>query len=90
MEHRDLYRLLSAAIIDHNFQCQLVENPLQAVGVGYLGETFSLTAQEQNMLASASASDFPAFSRYVDRWISRNGHGGRSGRHSEDDEDRPW
>ncbi len=76
MEHRDLYRLLSAAIIDHNFQCQLVENPLQAVRAGYLGQTFSLTVQEDSMLASIRAGDFPAFSRYVDRWISRNGHGG--------------
>ena len=86
MEHRDLYRLLSAAIIDQNVQCQLLQDPLQAVRAGYLGQTFSLTAQEQNMLTSISASDFPTFSRYVDQWISRNGHAGRNVRSNEDEE----
>jgi hypothetical protein len=88
MEHRDLYRLLSAAIIDHNVQCQLLDNPLQAVRAGYLGQAFSLTVQEQDMLASIGASDFPSFARYVDRWISGNGHNGRNG-HG-DGEEESW
>jgi hypothetical protein len=85
MEHRDLYRLLSAAIVDHDVQCQLLENPLQAVRAGYLGHTFSLTTQEKNMLMSISASDFSAFARYVDGWISRNRHNGRN-RHGDGEE----
>jgi len=76
MEHKELHRVISAAIVNHGFRCQLLENPLEAVRAGYLGQTFSLTAQEYDMLASIGVSDFPTFSQYIHRWVSRNGHQG--------------
>jgi hypothetical protein len=82
MEHKDLHRLLSAAIVNRSFRTQLLEDPLEAVRVGCCGQTFSLTVQEHHMLASISTADFPAFSYHIHQWISRNGHGGRDGQSS--------
>lgn len=79
MEHRELHRLISAAIVNQHFRCQLLENPLEAISMGYLGQSFSLTREEQELLASIRAGDFPTFSQHIHQWISRNGHQGQSG-----------
>jgi hypothetical protein len=79
MEHKELHRLISAAIVNQRFRCHLLENPLEAVRAGYLGQTFSLTSQECELLASIAASDFTTFSQYIHQWVSGNGHQGETG-----------
>ena len=74
MEHGELYRLISAAIVDPIFRSRLVENPIEAIRLGYLDQSFSLTREEQELLASIRANDFPNFSQCIHQWMSRNGH----------------
>ena len=85
MEHRELHRLISAAIVDQAFRSQLLENPLEAVRVGYLGQSFSLTREEYELVASIWAHDFPNFSERIHQWILRNGHQGRTDEFREDE-----
>ena len=86
MEHKELHRLLSAAIADEGFRRRLLENPLEAVRVGYFGQSFSLTGEERELLASIRVSDFPTFSEQIHQWISRNEHQGRTEYFSNDEE----
>jgi len=86
MEYRELHRLISAAIVNQSFRCQLLENPLEAVRTGYLGQSFCLTSGEHELLASIRASDFPTFSQHIHQWISRNRHQGGSGQFGNDEE----
>jgi len=85
-EYRELHRLISAAIVNQSFRCQLLENPLEAVRTGYLGQSFSLTSEEHELLASIRASDFPTFSQHIHQWISTNGHRGGSSQFGNDEE----
>ena len=86
MEHRELHRLISAAIVNQSFRCQLLETPLEVIRAGYLGQSFSLTREERELLASIRASDFPTFSQHIHQWISRNGHQGRTDQFRDDEE----
>jgi len=86
MEHRELHRLISAAIVNQGFRCQLLENPLEAVRMGYLGQSFFLTEEEHELLALIRASDFSTFSQHIHQWISRNGHQGGTGQFRDDEE----
>jgi len=67
---------MSAAIVDPIFRSQLLEDPLEAVRLGYLGQSFSFTEDERDFLASITARDFQHFSDCINQWISRNGHRG--------------
>ena len=75
MEHRELHRLMSAAIVNQRFRSQLLENPIETVRAGYLGHAFALTSDEQEVLASIEARDFLTFSEHIQHFISGNGHG---------------
>lgn len=77
MEHKGLHRLIAAAVVNQNFCCQLLENPLKAIGTGYLDQSFPLTEEEHELLASIKVSDLPSFSQQIHQWISKNGHNGR-------------
>jgi len=86
MEHKELHRLISAAIVNQSFRCQLLDSPLEAVRAGYLGQSFSLTSQECELLASIGTSDFTTFSQQVYQWVSGNGHRGETSQSTNDED----
>jgi len=92
MEHKGLCRVVAAAVVSQSFRCRLLENPLEAVRSGYFGQSFLLTEEECDLLASIQASDLPSFSERIYQWVSRNGngngHNGRMGRFTGDGEPR--
>ena len=82
MEHKELFRLIAAAVVNQRFRCQLLEDPLEAVRIGYLGQSFVLTEEEHELLVSMSVSDLPSLSQQIDQWVTENGRDA-DGRHRE-------
>ena len=85
MKHKGLNQLLCAAVVNDRFCETLLRNPAQALALGYYDHTFSLTAEERDMVIGIHAQKLEDFAAQVHRWISGNGDGRsdrRSGRYS--------
>jgi hypothetical protein len=59
--NREINRLLAAAIVSKNFCSMLIEDPIRAIDVGYLGEAFMLSVQEREMLGQIRAETLQDF-----------------------------
>ena len=61
--HKDLNRILCAALIHEGFRARLLQNPATTIAAGYEGFSFSLTQEEQrlvNGIQTTSLEDFAA------------------------------
>ena len=75
MSHKGLNQLLCAAVINQRFRETLLHNPAQAISAGYLGQSFSLTPEERNMVVDIRVRQLEEFAGQVHAWISGNGSG---------------
>lgn len=62
---KGLSRVFAAAVVNRQFRDLLLENPQEALGKGYLGETFSLTPEESDLIASIRADSLSDLAKQV-------------------------
>ena len=76
MRYSELERLICAAAINETFRAEVVRNPRQAALTGYLGQSFTLSQEELDLLGTVERGDFQEFAAQVGQWIltNRNGH----------------
>lgn len=60
-----LAKLLSAAVVNKNFEHTLLHDPSTAIQKGYLGETFSLTKEEMDAVVATRGDSLAEFTRNV-------------------------
>jgi hypothetical protein len=77
MKHAGLNQLLCAAVVNGRFREALLRDPAQAIAMGYLDQSFSLTSEEQELVIDIQAQQLEDFAAQVYRWISGNGNGNR-------------
>ncbi len=65
INHPEINRILSAAVINCQFRQLLLQNPLHAVNGGYRGERFSLDAAEQKAIAAIRATTLAEFAAHL-------------------------
>jgi hypothetical protein len=70
--HRDLDRLLAAAVVNPDFCCLLLENPEVALQLGFQEETFLFTEEERNLLLSIHADTLADFAGQLALNISQH------------------
>ncbi len=64
-DHRELNRLLTAAVINKSFCHLLLNNPTKAAHDGFADEAFVLSEQEMALLRSIRASSLAEFARQL-------------------------
>ena len=62
-----LHRLFAAAIVNSQFRETLLCEPDSALASGYLGQSFSLTDQEMNIVRTVRAKDLTDFAQKVNQ-----------------------
>jgi hypothetical protein len=62
-----LHRLFAAAIVSDQFRETLLHKPEEALAKGYLGQTFTLTDQEQILIKSIRADTLTDLAQKVNR-----------------------
>jgi hypothetical protein len=62
---KGLSRVFAAAVVSRQFRDLLLENPQEALTNGYLGETFSLTPEESDLIASIRADSLSDLAKQV-------------------------
>ena len=62
---REFSRLVNAAIISQDFCQLLLTSPAKALTTGYNGDSFDLTAEEQDLILSIRASSLVDFARQL-------------------------
>jgi hypothetical protein len=62
-----LSRVFAAAIINQQFCAMLLQNPIQALQNGYLGEAFSLSKEERDLIVSIRAESLADLAKQVNR-----------------------
>jgi hypothetical protein len=67
-----LNRVFAAAIINQQFCEMLLQNPHQALQNGYLGETFSLSKEERDLIISTRAETLSDLAKQVNRVLLRS------------------
>lgn len=67
-----LSRVFSAAVVNRQFCNMLLEDPYMALKKGYLGETFSLSKEEQDLIVSIRANSLADLAKQVTRSLSNN------------------
>lgn len=72
MKHKSLNQLLCAAVINGRFREILLRDPAQALASGYYEHSFSLTAEERDLVMGIRAQKLEDFAEQVHRWISGN------------------
>ena len=65
-----LSRVFSAAVVDKQFCDLLLKNPEVALSKGYLGEIFSLSREEWDLIISIRAASLPDLARQVNRSLN--------------------
>jgi len=60
-------RVFAAAVVNRQFCDMLLSDPHQALQKGYLGETFSLSKEEQDLIVSIRANSLSDLAKQVDR-----------------------
>jgi hypothetical protein len=84
----ELNRLIAAAVVDRDFCALLLTNPARAIGEGYQGERFQLSAETQAHLGSIRASSLPEFAQQLNTFPNVGNYAGKTkkfilnGRHS--------
>lgn len=64
-DHTELSRLLSAAVVNHQFKNLLLDDPEAALEKGYLGESFLLAADVRALLVSIRADTLTDLARQL-------------------------
>lgn len=62
-----LTRMFAAAVVNRQFCEMLLNNPQEALQQGYLGETFSLTTDECELIISIQARSLADLARQINR-----------------------
>jgi hypothetical protein len=62
-----LSRLFAAAVVNRQFCEMLLTNPQEALRKGYLGETFTLTKDERDLIISIRARSLADLARALSR-----------------------
>lgn len=70
MKHKSLNQLLCAATINQQFCDMLLHNPEQALATGYLGQSFALTPEEQELITKIQARDLEDLAARVYCWMT--------------------
>jgi hypothetical protein len=65
-----LNRVFAAAVVNQQFREMLLRDPLHALQKGYMGETFLLSKEEQELIISIRAESLPDLARQVSRSLS--------------------
>jgi hypothetical protein len=65
MQHKDLNRILCAAMVNEGFREQLLRNPVATIATGYEGFTFSLSNEEQRIVSGIQADNLEDFAAQV-------------------------
>jgi hypothetical protein len=60
-----LSRVFAAAVVSRQFRDLLLQNPREALVNGYLGETFPLTSEESDLIASIRANTLSDLAKQV-------------------------
>lgn len=60
-----LSRVFAAAVVSRQFRDLLLQNPREALVNGYLGETFTLTPEESDLIASIRANSLSDLAKQV-------------------------
>ena len=58
-------RIFAAAVVNRQFCDMLLRNPQEALQKGYLGETFTLTPEENALIASIQANTLSDLAKQV-------------------------
>lgn len=61
----EINRLIAAAVIDRDFCRLLLSNPIRAIGQGYYGEHFQVSAETQEKLGTINAESLSEFARKI-------------------------
>jgi hypothetical protein len=65
-----LSRIFAAAVVSRQFCELLLRDPHEALKKGYLGETFSLSKEERDLLVSIRAQSLSDLAQQVNRSLS--------------------
>jgi len=60
-----LSRVFAAAVVSRQFRDLLLQNPREALVKGYLGETFTLSPEESDLIASIRAETLSDLAKQV-------------------------
>ena len=63
-------RVFAAAVVNRQFCDMLLQDPSIALQKGYLGETFSLSKEEQDLIVSIRANSLTDLAKQVNRSLS--------------------
>ncbi len=63
--HSEVNRLLAAAVVNKKFRQLLLNDPVQALDVGYQGESFSFTDNERDFIVSIQAKSLAELARQL-------------------------
>lgn len=65
-------RVFAAAVVNQQFRSMLLQDPQIALQKGYLGEIFSLSKEEQDLIISIRANSLSDLAKQVNRSLSSN------------------
>lgn len=65
-------KVFAAAVVNGQFRSTLLQDPQIAIQSGYLGETFSLSKEEQDLIVSIRADSLADLAKQVNRSLSNN------------------
>ncbi len=65
-------KIFSAAVVNGQFRSTLLQDPQTAIQSGYLGETFSLSKEEKDLIISIRADSLADLAKQVNRSLSNN------------------
>ncbi|MHB8776882.1 MAG: hypothetical protein ACYC6R_03845 [Anaerolineales bacterium] len=65
-------RVFAAAVVNQQFCSMLLQDPQIAIQKGYLGETFSLSREERDLIVSIRANSLADLAKQVTRSLSNN------------------
>lgn len=71
-DHRELNRLLSAAIVSPRFCQALLQDPVGTISRGYYGQRFALSQEELKMVSGIRAQGLQDFAAQIATWISHS------------------
>lgn len=69
VQSHGLSRMFAAAVVNSQFCEMLLNNPQEALRNGYLGETFSLTKDECELIVSIRARSLSDLARQINRLL---------------------
>jgi len=67
-----LIQVFAAAVVNQQFCDMLLQNPSIALQRGYLGQTFSLSKEEQELITSIHAKSLSDLAKQVNRSLVSN------------------